>query len=311
MTTYSRRHVIGAGLGLAAASFVPARAGNVFRVGYQPYGNLIVLKSLGTLEAALRPLGWDVTWRRFVSGPPLLEALAAGALDFGTTGETPPIFAQASGAPIVYQAAEAPAPRGEAVIVKTDSSIRSLAELKGKKIGVTRGSNAHYLYVQALKKGGLSLSDVTTIYLAPPDGRAAFERGAIDAWSVWDPFLAAVQATGQTRVLTNGEGLVTNTQYYLSARSFKDQSVLSAMLSAIRDTDKKVSSKPEAFAGVISREISIPEEVIQTALKRQAWGIRPIDDALVAQQQKIADEFFALGLIPKAIRVSEAVSQPS
>lgn len=311
MSTYSRRHVLGAGLGLAAASLVPARAGNVFRVGYQPYGNLIVLKSLGTLEAALRPLGWEVAWRRFVSGPPLLEALAAGALDFGTTGETPPIFAQAAGAPIVYQAAESPAPRGEAVIVKADSPIHSLADLKGKKIGVTRGSNAHYLYVQALKKGGLTLQDVTTVYLAPPDGRAAFERGAIDAWSIWDPFLAAAQATGQTRDLTNGEGLVTNTQYYLSSRSFREQPVLAAMLTAIRDTDSQVSSKPDAFAGVISREISLPEAVIQTALKRQSWGVRPIDDALVAQQQKIADEFFALGLIPKAIRVAEATARAS
>src|ERR1700728_5050335 len=169
-------------LGFAGALVPGARSAQdkVVNIGFQKYGNLILLKGRGGLESKLAPLGFRVEWREFPSGPPLLEALNAGAIDFGQTGETPPIFAQAAGVPLVYAGYEPPVPQGEAILVPKDSSLKTLTDLKGKKIALTKGANVHFLLVRALEKADLKYSEIEPIYLAPADGRAAFERGAVD-----------------------------------------------------------------------------------------------------------------------------------
>ena len=149
-----------------------------------------------------------VVWTEFPSGPPLLEALNVGAIDFGNTGEAPPIFAQAAGAPILYVAYEPPAPKGEAILVPKDSKITSVADLKGKKVALNKGSNVHYLLVKALEKAGVKYSEIEPVFLAPADARAAFERGAVDAWVIWDPFQAAAEAATGARTLADGTGIV-------------------------------------------------------------------------------------------------------
>src|SRR5882757_359268 len=154
----------------------------VVRIGYQKYGKLVLLKSKGTLEEKLNAIGYKAVWTEFPSGPPLLEALNVGAIDFGNTGEAPPIFAQAAGAPIQYVAYEPPAPKGEAILVPKDSPLKSVADLRGKKVALNKGSNVHYLLVKALEKAGVKYSEIEPAFLAPADARAAFERGAVDAW---------------------------------------------------------------------------------------------------------------------------------
>ena len=143
----------------------------------------------------------------------------AGAIDFGNTGEAPPIFAQAAGAPLVYVGYEPAAPDGEAILVPKDSPLQSVADLKGKNIALNKGSNVHYLLVRALEKAGISYADVTTSFLTPADARAAFERGSVDAWAIWDPFQAAAEETLEARQLTNGVGIVANYQFYFSMPS--------------------------------------------------------------------------------------------
>src|ERR1700742_1983713 len=106
----------------------------VVRIGYQKYGKLVLLKGRGTLEGKLKPLGYSVTWTEFPSGPPLLEALNVGSVDMGVTGETPRRSAQAAGAPLVYLAYDPPAPRGQARLVPKDIAIKSVADLRGKKV---------------------------------------------------------------------------------------------------------------------------------------------------------------------------------
>lgn len=307
MYQLSRRTFVGAAAAAMTFAATQARAGNTFRVGYQPYGNLLLLKVSGLLEEKLKPLGWSVEWRQFVSGPPLLEALGAGALDFGSAGETPPIFAQAAGAPIVYLGAEAPSPAGEAIIVLDKSPIRTLADLKGKKVGFNKGSNVHYLYVRALEKAGLSPSEVTPVYLSPPDGRAAFERGSIDAWVIWDPYLAATQAAVKTRVLTDGTSLVANRQFYLGRKGFKDAPIYAAAKQAIIEIDARTAADPGKVAALLAPSTGLPEAVVATALKRQAFSYQPMDAAIVHDQQLIADLFTKLHLIPKAIEISDAL----
>ncbi len=141
----------------------------VVHIGFQKYGKLVLLKSKATLEGKLKALGYTVAWTEFPSGPPLLEAINAGAIDFGNTGESPPIFAQAAGIPFVYVAYEPPAPKGEAILVPKDSTLKTVADLKGKKVAFNKGANVHYLVVKALEKAGVKYSEIEPVFLAPAD----------------------------------------------------------------------------------------------------------------------------------------------
>ncbi|BAT61909.1 putative aliphatic sulfonates-binding protein precursor [Variibacter gotjawalensis] len=281
----------------------------VVRVGFQKYGNVILLKGKGSLEKKLAPLGYRVEWKEFPSGPPLIEALNVGAIDFGHTGESPPIFGQAAGAPFVYVAHEPPAPKGEAILVPKNSPIKTLGELKGKKVALNKGSNVHYLLVRALESAGVKYSEIEPIFLAPADARAAFERGAVDAWVIWDPFQAAAEVATQARTLADGTGLAPNHQFYLAHQKFADTNpqVIDTIVSAIGEIDQWASGNERAVAEELSPGIGIPAPILEIALKRQTYGIKPLDTSVVAEQQKIADTFFALGLLPKPILVSSIV----
>lgn len=281
----------------------------VVTIGFQKYGNLILLKGRGGLESRLAPLGFKVEWREFQSGPPLMEALNAGAIDFGHAGETPPIFAQAAGVPFVYAAYEPPAPKGEAILVPKNSPLKTLADLKGKKVALNKGSNVHFLLVRALENAGVKYSEIEPTYLAPSDARAAFERGAVDAWVIWDPFLAAAQAATGARMLADATGLAWNRQFYLAGRKFSDANpaAVDAILGGISEFDQWAAGKESAVADELSSGIGIPAPILEVAVKRQTYGVRPLEPEVVADQQRIADAFYGLGLVPKQIVVSDVV----
>ena len=284
----------------------------VVRIGFQKYGKLVLLKSKGTLEDKLKASGYKVVWTEFPSGPPLLEALNVGAIDFGNTGEAPPIFAQAAGAPIQYVAYEPPAPKGEAILVPKDSKLTSVADLKGKKVALNKGSNVHYLLVKALEKAGVKYSEIEPVFLAPADARAAFERGAVDAWVIWDPFQAAVEAATGARTLADGTGIVSNYQFYFSSKKFleSDPRILDLVLAQLSEVDDWARGDIHAVADQLAPAIGLPVGVVEVALKRQAYGIKPITGSVIADQQQVADTFFALGLLPKQIKISDVARKP-
>ena len=178
---------------VSLGAIVQAQAAETLRIGYQKYGTLVLLKAKGTLEKRLAAQGVQVQWTEFPGGPQLLEGLNLGAVDVGFVGEAPPIFAQAAGAKFAYIGYDPAAPEAEAILVPRNSVIKSVAELKGKKIALNKGSNVHYLLVRLLEKNGLKPSDVQPVYLPPADARAAFESGHVDAWVIWDPFAAAAE----------------------------------------------------------------------------------------------------------------------
>ena len=279
----------------------------VVRIGYQKYGKLVLLKSRGTLEPRLKALGYDVKWTEFQFGPPLLEAINVGAIDFGNTGETPPVFAQAAGAPIRYVAYEPPAQKGEAILVQKDSPLNSVVDLKGKKVAVAKGSNAHYLLVKALEKAGVKYEDITPAFLAPADARAAFESGAVDAWSIWDPYQSSAETTLGAKTLTDATGTVPNTQFYLSSQKFiqTEPKVLDIVLDELRGVDAWAQTDIHAVAEQLSVAVGLPVPVLEVALKRQSYGIKPIDDQVLVDQQRLADTLYQLKLIPKEVRVSD------
>jgi sulfonate transport system substrate-binding protein len=284
----------------------------VVRIGFQKYGKLVLLKSKGTLEDRLKAVGYKVVWTEFPSGPPLLEALNVGAIDFGNTGEAPPIFAQAAGAPIQYVAYEPPAPKGEAILVQKDSKLNSVAELKGKKVALNKGSNVHYLLVKVLEKAGVKYSEIEPVFLAPADARAAFERGAVDAWVIWDPFQAAAEAATGARALADGTGIVSNYQFYFASKKFleSDPKTVDLVLAQLSEVDDWAKSDIHAVAEQLAPAVGLPVAVVEVALKRQSYGIKPLSDAVIADQQQVADTFFALGLLPKQIRIADVARRP-
>jgi sulfonate transport system substrate-binding protein len=307
-----RRHalsVVGASLlaaGLPSAALAqPARE---LRVGFQKYGTLTILKGRGTLEKRLLEKNVTVKWTEFPAGPVLLEGLNVGSIDFGTVGEAPPIFAQAAGANLVYVGHEPPSPRTEAVVVPKGSTLRTLADLRGKKIAVNKGSNAHYLLVKALEKAGIGYTDVQVVYLAPADARAAFERGAIDAWSIWDPFFAAAEKQLGARVLADGTGLVANHQFYLAARPYaeKQADIVAIVLEEIARVDAWGKSHLSEVAGILARQTGLDLPVVELAASRYSYGVTPLSPGVIAQQQAIADAFTRLKLIPSSIVVKDA-----
>lgn len=313
--TITRRSILAAAAAtavLAPGTFVGASAqaapAKTVRIAYQKYGTLVLLKARGTLEKALEPLGVTVTWTEFPAGPQLLEALNVGAIDFGVVGEAPPIFAQAAGAPLRYIAYDPPAPKGEAILVPKDSPLKTVADLRGKTIALNKGSNVHYLLVKALQEAGVPYSEVKPAFLVPSDARAAFVRGAVDAWVIWDPYEAAAQAGTGARILRDGTGLVNNYQFYVSSHDFQKNNpkVVNVLLKQIDETEKLVEADIAGTAAKLAPDVGIPAPVLAVALGREAFGLKRVTADVVRQQQEVADTFYKLKLIPKPIRIADA-----
>lgn len=307
----TRRRVVLTGIGAAALTALPTLraqpAVRVLRIGHQK-GLLSLLKGRGTLEQRLAPLGVKLSWTEFTAGPVQLEALNVGSIDFGDVGEAPPIFAQAAGAPLAYVAATVPRPTSEAVLLPKDSPIHSVADLKGKKLAYNKGSNVHYFLVRLLERHGLKYEDVQSVFLPPADARAAFERGAVDAWVIWDPFLAAAELGLGARVLADATGVVNNRAYYFSTLDYaaKNADVVKRVIDEINQLDQWGSANRAALAAEFAPLWGLPRPVAERSVGRAVYGTGPITRAILQEQQVIADTFFQLKLIPKRIQVLDA-----
>lgn len=307
--------ILAAGIGLAAQpAWAQAKTqAKEFRVGWQKGSNLAVLKVRGNLDKRLTEAGVRVTWVEFSAGPQMLEGLNVGSIDFAAVGETPPVFAQAAGAALVYVANEPPAPSAEKILVPKNSPLKSVAELKGRKIVLNRGSNVHYLLLNALKQGGVTYSDVKVVYLAPPDARVAFESGDVDAWVIWDPFAQAAVGQIGARVLLNGPGVAENYYFYLSNAPYAKNhpEVLRWVLEEIKTTDDWVSGHFDEAAEILAPQINLSKDITREALTHYGYGVTyPLNQKVIDNQQAIADAFYGLKLIPKKLDVKSVVWQP-
>jgi sulfonate transport system substrate-binding protein len=294
-----------------SAQAAEPKAPAVVKIGYQKIGAPFLLKERSqNLEQRLEKVGAKPEWIEFKTGPALLEAVNANEVDVGYVGETPPVFAQAGGVSFVYVAADPPAPKAEAIIVQKDSKIQKLEELRGKKVALNRGSNVHFLLVRALESVKLTVKDVEVVYLAPPDARPAFETGKVDAWVIWDPFLAGAELAG-ARSLANGENLVDNTLFYVARRAFaeKHPELVEVVLDEFRELSDWESKNPEEAARILAKSSGIAYEALLVSEKRHAYGILPITPEVLAKQQTIADAFKNLELIPKEIKTADAFLQ--
>lgn len=273
--------------------------------------NLALLKLRGTLEQRLP--GTRVSWVEFPAGPQILEALAVGSVDLGATGDSPPVFAQAAGKDLYYVGAEPPKPDSSAILVKPGAPLRTLADLKGRRIALQKGSSAHFLTLQALAKAGLGWGDIQPVYLAPADARAAFERGAVDAWAIWDPYYAAAEVDGQVRVLATSRGLSNNNTFYLASRALAGhEATLAQVFAALSETDAYVQAQRQDAAKRFADFAGLGlATVLRVLSRRQPSPVGPLTPTLVTEQQKVADAFARIGLIPRTVNVADAVWLPS
>lgn len=284
--------------------------GKKLRLGYQKSSTVLnLLKNQQHLEKRFAADSIAVEWSEFAAGPQMLEALNVGSIDIAYTGETPPIFAQAAGAPLVYVAFEPVGPQAEAILVQSDSTVQRVADLKGKRVALNKGSNVHYLLVKALEEAGLKYSDIVPTFLPPGDARPAFEQKSVDAWVIWDPFQAAAEKTLAARVLRDGKDIVQNRGFYLATRSFVDgePELLKALLEELQTVSNWAKDNPKEVAQFLSAELGIPEDVLALAESRRDYGIQPITTDVMAYQQNIAETFYTLQLIPKQIDTTSAV----
>jgi sulfonate transport system substrate-binding protein len=264
--------------------------------------------ALGYPARALRAVS-QVVWQEFPAGPQLLEGLNIGSIDFGCTGEVPPIFSQAAEAPLLYVLTERAGPATEAILVRSDSPLKSVSELKGKRVALNKASNVHYLLVRALEQAGLSWADIEPVYLTPADARAAFESGRVDAWVIWDPYYAQVVDAGLARLLVDGAGLVENRGYYLATRQFVSEQpeTLKVVISELRSISQWGDTHRDELADFYAQVLEMEPRVMRVAEHRRHFGMEAMKPEIVAYQQQIADRFFRLGLIPHGVGVQDAV----
>lgn len=291
------------------ASLAQAADPELLRIGYQKgSATLVLAKQHGLLEK--RFPATRVQWIEFPAGPQMLEALNVGSLDIGSTGDIPPIFAQAAGADLLYIGAEPPKPQAEVILVARDSPLQSVAELKGRRVALQKGSSAHNLLLRALAREGLRFSDIQPIYLAPAEARAAFERGSVDAWAIWDPFYAALELEGKVRRLADGQGLGLNGPFYLAARPFAEgnPAFVPALLDELNRAEALIHSDAAASLGLLADFIGLPEAVLERAFSRRPPSpIGPLSEEIVEAQQRTADLFVENRLLPRSVEVRAVV----
>ncbi|MEP7452462.1 aliphatic sulfonate ABC transporter substrate-binding protein [Phyllobacterium sp. SB3] len=291
---------------IATSSFA-AEPLQELKIGYQKTGLPVVARQQKVIEKAVAPA--TVKWVEFTAGPPLVEALNVGSIDVGWVGDAPPIFGQSAGSAIVYVAALASNGAGEAVFVKPESTIQSLADLKGKKVGVGKGTSAHNLLIAALEKAKLGYDEITPVYLSPADAAAAFASDKIDAWAVWDPFFAIAETRYKPRILALSSEVLNVKTYFIANRDFAaaQPAAVTTTVNALGEAAKWANANKDKVAEALHEVTGVPLDAQILAANRSVFSVEPITPEIIAHQQETADRFAKLKLIPNAIKISDAV----
>jgi len=312
-----RREFLKLSLGSAATAALSSRARaqagiKEIRVGYQKTGVLVIARQQAVLEKHFAEKQITIKWIEFTSGPPLLEAMSTGSVDFGAVGDTPPIFAQAANANIVYVAGS-PITNGQGILVPANSTIQTIADLKGERIGFAKGTSAHNVLIATLEKAGLTYEDITPVYLSPPDAGPAFANGSIEAWAIWDPYFAIGEKRQNGRILVNASDVAKTNSFYLANRDFANNNaqhtrdVIKGLAEAARWAEAHRAEVATALAAVTG----VPLEVQIVAANRASFVIGAVTDEIIDTQQAVADRFHKLGLIPRQITIRDIVWRPT
>jgi sulfonate transport system substrate-binding protein len=307
-----RREFLGLSVGGAIAALSSRAKAQAtvkeIRIGYQKTGVLVIARQQAVLEKRFAEKQIGIKWIEFTSGPPLLEAMSTGSVDLGAVGDTPPIFAQAANANVVYVAGSR-ITNGQGILVPANSSIHSIADLKGRRVGFTKGSSAHNVVIATLEKAGLTYDDITPIYLTPPDAGPAFANGSIEAWAIWDPYFAIGEKRQNGRILINAHEVAKTNSFYLANRDFANTHVRETreVIDGLAEAARWAEANRAEVASALAAVTGVPLEVQTVAASRASFLIGPVTDEIVTTQQAVADRFHKLGLIPKPIAVRDLV----
>lgn len=284
-------------------------------IGYQKSSlNSITLKSDPKLLQQHFP-NTQIEWKEFPAGPQLLEALSVGSVDFGSVGNTPPLFAQSGHKNLNYVAYEKSHPESLGLLVAKDSPIQTLQDLKGKRIALQRGSNAHDLLDKILQKANLTWADIEPIWLAPADARAAFDKKTVDAWLIWEPFQSVALQGGHARVLTDAKPFEQGYSFIIANPAFVQQhpKAISNYIAASNAAANWVVEHHQEAVQLYSQAIGVSPEIAEIVLQKryQPSLLATLTPNVIAAQQRIADRFSAEKLIPQQIDVSKFVYSSS
>ncbi|WLI78568.1 sulfonate ABC transporter substrate-binding protein [Kosakonia sp. H02] len=288
-------------------------APDALRIGYQKGSvSMVLAKSYQLLEK--RYPNTKFSWIEFPAGPQMLEALNVGSIDLGSTGDIPPIFAQAAGADLVYVGVEPPKPKAEVILVAENSPIKTVADLKGHKVAFQKGSSSHNLLLRALQQAGLKFSDIQPVFLSPADARAAFQQNNVDAWAIWDPYYSAALLQGGVRVLKDGTTLKQTGSFYLAARPYaeKNGAFIQGVLDTFSEADALTLSQRDESVALFAKTMGLPQPVIATYFDhRPPSRITPVNEATATLQQQTADLFYDNRLVPKKVDIRSRIWQPT
>jgi sulfonate transport system substrate-binding protein len=277
----------------------------VLRVASQKGGTRAMLTAAGVLGE----LPYRIEWAEFPAAQHLLEALGAAAVDVGGVGDAPFQFAYQAGSPIkaVQAIRYDPGTTASAILVPAGSTIRTLLDLKGRRVATGRGSAGHYLLLRALDKAHLAVGDVTLVFLAPGDAKAAFSSGAVDAWSTWNPYVGAAVLHDGARVLPDSLGLSTGTGFIAaSERAIKEKrALIEDFLRRNARAQQWAVSHAADFARVLAAETGLPADVARYTADRGVRGTVPIDGALLAEQRQVLATFRTAGALPPERSVAQ------
>ena len=284
-------------------------SGLTLNVGDQKGGTESLLRAAGALDN----LPYEVAFSTFTSGPPQIEAATAGKIDFAITGNSPPVFGAASNAKIKVVAAYDGGGVGDQVLVHADSPIRSISDLRGKRIAVGKGSSAHGHILGQLQDAGLTPADVSLVFLQPADALSAFTEREADAWAIWDPYTAQaeqqipVRSIGQAKGVTNGYWFGIASDQALAEP--KRNTALQDLLVRFEKAARWAKDHPQQWSESYAAAVGLDPEVAALAQGRSLRLPTELDDGVVAAEQKLADLFAASEQIPAAPNFADWVDR--
>ena len=292
-------------LGSAAATF--ATDAVVLRVGDQKGGN----RSLLEISGVANDLPYKIEWSEFPAAAPILEALNAGALDVGYTGDLAFLSVYGAGAPIKAIGGTRSDPKTQAILVRNDSPIKTVADLRGKRLAGTRGGWGQFLIDATLEKTGIPAADAIFAPLGPVDAKIALLAGSIDGWAVWEPYVSYATIKDNARIVADGQGLTPTITFIVAS-----DAAIAGKRAAVQDLVQRLNKARlwsldhvAEYAKSTAELTKLPEDVLLSAYRSQHTSPIAIDDAVVREVQEASDRATRYGILPKQIEVSKAVDR--
>ncbi|KRN98894.1 aliphatic sulfonate ABC transporter substrate-binding protein [Companilactobacillus kimchiensis] len=277
-------------------------------IGYQKGDPFDIAKERGEFVKKMKAKGYKIVWKEFQDGSSLMQAMKSGSIDYARTGDAPPVSALSTGTRLTYIAASSSKAKGSGILVKKSSSISSLKDLKGKKVAYTKGTSSQYMLAAALKKAGLSTSDITWVNMDQSSASVAFSKGKVDAWATWDPYTSQAELTQNAKLLTNGVGITNNRDYILSMQSYakKNTEVSKYLVKYLEEDMEWANNNHSELITMMSKSLKVSKSVVKKMVERRTYSISAMNSTYVKEEQKIADLFYEENLIENKVTVSDS-----